>query len=693
MYTKINHDICAVIIAHNEAEYVKLNVQVLLEELKDTASEIVIVDNYSNDGLREWLTAQNQVSYIICDEKLEGYGQILAVVLEQFGKGRDLLLLRANYFFTPGSIGLMSHILHRAKETAAVAPVGNNFAGEQKCFVGNTYEEAVRVREAMKPETIQTVYVDPDVMLIKADTVGFIETNTSIPQAAVRAYMRKALRQGLSFSIVKNSVCFALGGTKDEQYKMLDAELYIQEKLHQLLYSFGDICYNGIYLYKYLSVMVLGGFNEYNTWQNTSKNADICTWTNDAVEMSTDEEAEKTSRLITKLPKKDVLFITMPDRKEYDGAMVHRVMEGFVASMDDERYIDLEFVALLDNLENVPTKNWHPVVVTTIPKIYGLSEVNKEEVLEFIWVNFIHPLEELLDIKFPATYLAHCLVKAACMLKERGAYIKFYREVFAHVRPQIIIYSHGECMWMTYLRDAALEAGIPTLEINHGVVVPDTYHKHLVYADYLAVYSEVEARMSREQGNDRVLAIGKPGVYDDVSKPEYKYPVTVVSFVSSLEKEILDYAVNLAKQLDKQSYKVIYKVHPAEIWGGEEKRQIEEETGNLQFVEGEVDIRELISISDIIVGIRSSGIFDALPYPMVKVITVKDKAKDFNEAGPNEVLQEVADNGDIIMVENEEGLYREVLNYRRNTMYREKINSFWIADAKDRFRKLVESYL
>ena len=50
-----NRGLLAVLIAHNELAYVKLNVEILAQELKTTGGEIVVVDNCSDDGLREWL--------------------------------------------------------------------------------------------------------------------------------------------------------------------------------------------------------------------------------------------------------------------------------------------------------------------------------------------------------------------------------------------------------------------------------------------------------------------------------------------------------------------------------------------------------------------------------------------------------------------------------------------------------------
>lgn len=693
---KFNQGLLAVVIAHNELEYVKLNTTILLDELKGTASEIVVVDNHSNDGLSEWLSAQNQISYMICDEQMEGYGQILEVVRNQFGSERDILLLRANYFFTPGSIALMSMALHDGGGYAAVGPVCNRFAGEQKAALGDTYAEAIRIQGTLPVQIVKTAYLDLDVMLIRAETIKYLTENVEIPKAVMRGYMRNVLRQGGCFAVAKQAVCFALCGTNDEPYRAFAPEIYRREQLHYLLYSFGDISYKGVYLYKYLEPEILSGINEKNKLQNTKRHGAFVIWNvlqrDDEVDLSTDAQAAQNREIIERLPERDVLFVTLPIRRMHRGAYVHTAMESFISSLDEDLYIDIECVSNENGAEDIPTKNRYAVLDTAIPKIYGVQSVDREELFSFIWNSFIHPLEEVLDLTFSDEVQRQCFLKASYILRQREAYMQFYRDVIARVKPKVVIYSHGQDTTLTYLRDATLELGIPTLEIAHGVRTFDTYHKNLVYADHLALYSEVEAALCREMGNDRVLGIGKPGVYDGIPKPQYKSPVIIVTFISSLENEIFSYAENLAGKLDKQKYQVVYKAHNSEVWSDEEKQKITE-TKNIQFLPGRFDIRETAELSDIVVGIRSSGIFDVLPYSTVKIIAVRDKAKNFSEAGPKEILQEAARSGEIIMAEDEQELYQEVLAYKRNVVYRQEKSGFWIADARERFRKLVDSYL
>lgn len=689
----VNRGLLVVLIAHNELAYVKLNVKILAQELKNTGGEIVVVDNYSDDGLREWLEGQNLASYMIADEELEGYGKVLAIVNEQFADGRDLLLVRANYFLTPGSIAHMQAVLHDSEDIAAVGPVGNTLPGEQKCFSGNTYEEAMAFADSRQAETARTAYLDMDVMMVKGSTRGSLDVEAPVPQAALRGYMRRVLRQGLRFAVVKKAVCFAVGSTKDEPYRALAPELYRKEKLHHLLYSFGDVEYQGVYLYKYLEPGILIYLNDLGKEQKNNVFSEP--WPADEVFLSTEEEADRTRGILENLPQKDVLFVTLPLRRSYGGKLVHTAIETFISSLDEEKYVDIEWytVANEDFWNAAPTRHMHPIVKPTVPRMYGVPDTDMGEIVQCVCGRFISPLEQLLGVSFAQDFVQGLCLKASYVLKERHSYIQFYREVIDRVKPKVIIYSHGQDMSLTYLRDLTLELGIPTLEVAHGVGRVNTYHKNLVYADYHLVYSDIVAAKSLEQGNDKVIGIGKPGVYECVKQMDNPYPLIVISFISSTEKEIFPYARNLAARLDKQKYLIIYKAHTAEINEDNKLQQIAEELGNMQIVGGELDIREVAELSDIVVGIRSSAIFDVLPYPMLKVIAIRDKLENVSEARPNEIIEAVAAAGELVLAEDEEQLYEEVVSYKRGMRYRQDVNTFWPSDAGERFRALVDSYL
>ncbi len=686
--------ILAVIVAQNECRCVKINVKILLEELAGTGSEIVVVDNGSKDGLQAWLEAQSGISYMISD-RIEGYGKILGVVRREFGDDRDLLLLRANCFLTPGSIAAMKEVLDAQEQIAAAAPVGNLLAGEQTCSEAATYEAACQYRIKQAGGFAKTAYLDADVMLLKRNTVLYIQEKEEIPLAAMHEYRRAVLEQKGCFAVVKNAVCFCVCAANEEPYRMFDPLKYQKEQLFKLLYSFGDLTYQGVHLYKYLESEILSAVNAHKKLQNTARNRSAYMWQSDQPVLSSQQEAEAAARILETLPQKDILFVTLMLRRMYQGQFVHTVMESFTASMEEENYMELEYVSKMEAEGRfpIPTKNRYAFLIQAVPRLYGVQEADSRELMDFLWSRLIHPLELVLGIQFHPDLIRSCFKKAVYIVKERSAYLEFYRKVLEKVKPKAILYSHGEDRLLIYLRDAALQAGIPTLEIAHSVTVLGAYHKHLAYADEVLSFSGMVAEQSRLAGNTHVWGIGKPGVYEDQKIYPKDGLKIVVAFISSLEEELFSYAKNLAKKLDQDKYQVIYKMHSAELWTDQEILETERSIGNFKFAGGNLDIRDLAGMSDLVVGIRSTGIFDILPYPMVKVIAVKERAEYDTPYTQKVILQEVADRGEIVMVQDEAQLYEEVMQYRRGIAYRNVPNSFWPADAKERYKKLVNRYL
>lgn len=686
--------ILVVIVAHNELKCVQINLKILLNELQNTGSEIAVVDNCSNDGLQEWLVTQQGISYVIADQ-IEGYGKILDMIRHEFGIQKDILIMRANYFFPAGSIWELKGVLDLEEKIAAVGPVSNGMAGEQRCIEADTYKKTQNIQNTLTgKEFIKTAYLDPDIMLIKGRTFEFIDRETDIPRTVMRKYERGVLQQGYSFAVVKSAVCFSACETNDEPYQIFDEQTYRQERIQKLLYYFGDIEYKGVNLYKYLEPEILFAINEQNNSMYNVKRRAVQMWCDDEFEYCTEEQATTVPDLMDRLLQKDILIVTLELRKMYHNQFIHTTMETYMSSLDKEQYLDMEFVLNLDeDYLNIPTQNRYPVLATAIPRIYGIKQPDKQELLNFLFREFINPLEVVLNRRLEAELVRACFFKASYVLQERDGFIKFYNEVIDKVKPRVIIYSHGQDRFLTYLRDTAMKLGIPTIEIAHGVTVSGAYHKQLVYADYLITYSKIVANKNLLAGNDKVFPVGKPGVYKAYNSVSNKNVKIIITFISSLEKEIFNYAKNLAEKLDEQKYCVIYKMHSAEVWDENEIQEIQRELGNFRFAPKNQDIRETVNMSDIVVGIRSSGILDAMVFPMVKVITIKDREEITAPGNIEEILQEVVDCKEIVKVDDEIQLYHEVLSYKRNNKYRNVPNCFWMNNAEIKFRRLIDDYI
>lgn len=121
-----------VIVADNEAEYVKLSVKSIrmfadIEELS-----VIVVDNGSKDGLGEWARTQADITYVYMDEGRMPFGRAVNQVREALRLHGDMLLMRACFMMTPHCLFGMLQTLHENADTGAAGPVSNGLAHSQK---------------------------------------------------------------------------------------------------------------------------------------------------------------------------------------------------------------------------------------------------------------------------------------------------------------------------------------------------------------------------------------------------------------------------------------------------------------------------------------------------------------------------------------------------------------------------------
>ena len=103
-------------------------------------------------------------------------------------------------------------------------------------------------------------------------------------------------------------------------------------------------------------------------------------------------------------------------------------------------------------------------------------------------------------------------------------------------------------------------------------------------------------------------------------------------------------------------------------------------------------MRDFLKEMDIMVGIRSSAIVDALPYTHIKVIVMRQE-KDLAISGNGEALCRLAEAGDVVMASFEEELYREIISFQKGREYRPTPNSYWPMESDHLFRDFIAKQL
>lgn len=463
------------------------------------------------------------------------------------------------------------------------------------------------------------------------------------------------------------------------------------EKLQKIIDRISQIPYHGVYLWKYIEYEITSGI--IFDYQNQEKNVAF-DGLSDYIPDASAEQIEDTENILNHFGRKEILFGMIPLRRPYNGKLEHTAMDAYIRSIDLDKYTVIEPNYGGQEDEIVYTKNrvrFYPLGV--IGK-YGQDVINEEEIANFLVTEYIYPIEQEFNIVFPKEILLRCIFKLGLILKEREAYLSFFGEVLEKVKPKVVCYTHGPDPIMCFLREAAQEKGVPTVEIEHGGIIRNLiYPASLAYSDYYLTHSDLLTKPMIERGIKNVFTVGKPGVYENVYQNINPNSPIVVSFISSLEKDLFLKALSLAKRLDKQKFLVVFKLHSSEKWSKEEMDEVLNQNENWQFLDGTVDVRDLYAISDIVVGVRSSGILDALPYSKMKILTIEDKNEKELLVGNLSFFHELDVMGDVKMVKDGEQLYQEVVNYKRGVCYRDTINHYWPSDSEERFKEFMQIFI
>ena len=117
-----------IVIVHNEYDALLEWIRNAQEKNIDL-SNVVIVDNYSDDGLAEALKGSS-FNYILCDEKEEAYSTICNTVIKEFGFTKKVYVTSPQYLPTDNMLFMLEHTLDNFEDIAAISPlIFNDVAG------------------------------------------------------------------------------------------------------------------------------------------------------------------------------------------------------------------------------------------------------------------------------------------------------------------------------------------------------------------------------------------------------------------------------------------------------------------------------------------------------------------------------------------------------------------------------------
>ncbi len=175
-----------VIITYNNLDYTIDCIKSIKKYTKKGSYEIIIIDNMSNDGTREWLKDQKNLKVILNDQNL-GFPKGCNQGIKEANPNYDILLLNNDTIVTSNWLDNLKECLYSDEKIGAVGAVSNhneNLQGVDFCYTDfNIMQElAKRNNISSKDKWEEKVFLIGFCILIKRkviNEVGCLDENFS----------------------------------------------------------------------------------------------------------------------------------------------------------------------------------------------------------------------------------------------------------------------------------------------------------------------------------------------------------------------------------------------------------------------------------------------------------------------------------------------------------------------------------
>lgn len=399
------------------------------------------------------------------------------------------------------------------------------------------------------------------------------------------------------------------------------------------------------------------------------------------------------------LKKKDILVLNHPRRVKnqnyYDCIYTDEILNNL-----DYSYYVFEQPILEKHFTPVTTKNLKYLDYLNY-KIAINVEFNRK-ILRFRFskadldniCTILNRIEKLFEVNLNKTKILKALKIAYLSYKPTRRY---YNKLLEKINPKIIIelVSYGRDRLI--INELASEKGIPVIELQHGTM--GKYHiaynfaekiKLPTFPDYIFVFGQFWKDNTRLPiQDDKVKVVGWSYFQQKVNEYENSGSIKgdskkTILFISqgTIGKALSKIAIEVFKKLNKEKFRIIYKLHPGEYdrWEDEYPWLV---TANFEVIDhNNKDMHHYFAQSDIQVGVASTALFEGLGYGL-KTIVVKLQGHEYMEKLYNESFAE--------LVDNSESLVKKITTKSKNKAL--NIDYFWKPNCIENFKNEVYNIL
>ena len=389
------------------------------------------------------------------------------------------------------------------------------------------------------------------------------------------------------------------------------------------------------------------------------------------------------------LRRKDLLVINHPRRVKRGRYYECYVTETLLKNINNSYYV-FESPYKGNHIGPAKTKNLKYRDITVLERVFDINKTINRSEISNATKYIIETFEKGFDIK-----LSNRFKSQISSMVSSTYHTVFYSIIYAKIilfliRPKAILLTIYYDVMNQALIEVAKKKNIPVIELQHGRIgkahIAYNYPENVqveTFPDYLFVYGEYEKSIPRYPiPKQNIYAVGYPDLEERAKyykKKKKKNSKKIVTFMSSpIDGHIVaDMAIKL-HELNKDII-VVYKLHPSEYscWKKNYPNLIK---SGIKIVEtNEHDIYYYLGHSDVVVGISSTTLYEALMFN-TKIVVLKYQEYD--------ICEPLYKNGCAALVSSVEEI-NDIIYVKENITNSKVANFYFEMDAISKMKKAL----
>ncbi len=201
-----------VIVSCEESEHLKKCLNSIESTVPQELAEIIVIDNGSTDGTKEWLGEYSGITCGFCEERI-GYTEALNEGIKLCSPDNDVMLLDADAFLIANSLFYLMLGLYSDDKIGVIGALTNDYILDQAMTIdSDDYEETIKIASTVNSPMVtaleRSAFISDFAMLIRREAIekiGMFDEHFSKGIYSAKDYCVRTNVSGLSVMLSFNS--------------------------------------------------------------------------------------------------------------------------------------------------------------------------------------------------------------------------------------------------------------------------------------------------------------------------------------------------------------------------------------------------------------------------------------------------------------------------------------------------------